>query len=377
MNDPRRYDFLIVGAGLFGACFARIATDSGKRVLVLERRQHIGGNCYTESVDGIHIHRYGPHIFHTSNQQVWDFVTQYATFNGFVNSPLAFSQGELFSLPFNMYTFYKMWGLRWPHEVAEKLSEQCLQLDRPPANLEEQALCLVGSDIYERLIKGYTQKQWQKHPKELPASIIKRLPLRLTFDNNYFNDRYQGIPQGGYTALFERLLSGIDVRTSVDYHQDRRFWDDQATRVVYTGKIDELFGYDQGELDYRALRFEDEWHDISNYQGNAVINYCDPDVPYTRLIEHRHFDPPQFQETLSTVVTREIPVRWDRSETPYYPINDRRNSSIYSAYAQRAESLPGLILGGRLAEYKYYDMHAVIASALLKTKQLGLRPSRH
>jgi len=374
LTEPR-YDFLIIGAGLYGACFARIATDSGKRVLVLERRNHIAGNCFTETVNGIHIHRYGPHIFHTSNQQVWDFLCQYVTFNNFVNSPLALSQGELFSLPFNMYTFYKMWGLRWPHEVQAKLSEQCLKLDRSPENLEEQALTLVGHDIYERLIKGYTQKQWQKHPLELPASIIKRLPLRLTFDNNYFNDRYQGIPQGGYTALFEKLLDGIDVRTGIDYHQNRQLWDDQASRIVYTGKIDELFNYDQGELEYRALRFEDEWHQQSNYQGNAVINYCDADVPYTRMIEHRHFDPPQAQESPSTVVTREIPVRWQRSETPYYPINDQRNASLYQVYLQRSESLPNLILGGRLAEYKYYDMHAVVASALLKTKQLGLRHS--
>jgi UDP-galactopyranose mutase len=365
------YDFIVVGAGLFGSCFARIAADQGKRVLVIERRDHIGGNCYTEQKHGIHIHRYGPHIFHTSNEAVWRFVNRFASFNSFVNSPLAYSQGQLFSLPFNMLTFYQMWGLRWPHEVEAKLAEQRLHLDREPKNLEEQALALVGHDIYERLIKGYTQKQWQQDPRDLPAQIIRRLPLRLTYNNNYFNDKYQGVPAGGYTSMFERLLAGIEVRTGIDFHASRSFWEEQTTSIVYTGKIDELFAYEDGELDYRTLDFEDQWLDTDNYQGNAVINYCDVDVPYTRSIEHRHFDPP-IQSQGMTVITHEIPAVWHRSKTPYYPINNSRNSKIYAAYSGKASALKSYILGGRLAEYCYYDMHAVIGSALVKAQQLGM-----
>lgn len=365
------YDFVVVGAGLFGSCFARIAADQGKRVLVLERRSHIGGNCYTEQHQGIHIHRFGPHIFHTSNETVWRFVNRFAVFNSFINSPLAYSQGALYSLPFNMHTFYQMWGVRSPEEAQAKLQEQRLRLDREPANLEEQALALVGTDIYERLIKSYTQKQWQKHPRELPAEIIKRLPLRFTYNNNYFNDKYQGIPIGGYTLMFERLLAGIEVRTGVDFHASRFFWQDQAETIVYTGKIDELFHYDEGELEYRTLEFHDEWLDTDNYQGNAVVNYCDLDVPYTRIIEHRHFDPP-VQAAGATVITKELPVEWQRDKTPYYPVNNDVNSRLYDSYSARAAHLPGHVLGGRLAEYKYYDMHAVVASSLLKAQQLGL-----
>lgn len=369
--SAKPYDFVVVGSGLFGSCFARIAADNGKRVLVLERRSHIAGNCYTENVNGIHIHRFGPHIFHTSNEAVWAFMQRFCVFNNFINSPLALSGGELFSLPFNMHTFYKLWGLRWPQEVSAKLEEQRLKLDREPANLEEQALCLVGSDLYERLILGYTQKQWQRHPTELPASIIRRLPLRLTFNNNYFNDKYQGIPIGGYTQLFQKLLHGIDVRLGVDFLSERDYWQSQAEVVVYTGKIDELFSYEHGELEYRTLEFEDEWLDQDNYQGNAVVNYCDREVPYTRTIEHRHFDPP-LERVDRTVITREIPIAWHRDKTPYYPVNDARNMAIFGRYQEQASVLNNMVFGGRLAEYTYYDMHAVVASVLLKAAQLGL-----
>jgi len=365
------YDFLVVGSGLFGSCFARIAADQGKRVLVLERREHIGGNCYTEQTGGIHIHRYGPHIFHTSNEVVWRFISRYANFNSFINSPLALSGGKLYNLPFNMNTFHQMWGLRWPHEAEEKLAQQRLKLEREPENLEEQALVLVGHDIYEKLIKGYTQKQWQKHPRDLPAEIIKRLPLRFTYNNNYFNDKYQGIPVGGYTEVFERLLSGIEVRTSIDFLAERSFWESQASKIVYTGKLDELFDYEAGELEYRTLQFDDEWVETKNYQGNAVVNYCDLNVPYTRVIEHQHFDPP-VQSNSRTIITREIPTEWNRDKTPYYPVNNDKNNKLFEEYARKAGALDSYVLGGRLAEYRYYDMHAVIGSALIKAQQLGL-----
>lgn len=365
------YDYLVVGAGLFGSCFARIATDNGHRVKVIDRRPHIGGNCYTEERERIHIHRYGPHIFHTSNEAVWSFINRFATFNNFINSPLALSRGQLLSLPFNMHTFYQLWQTRTPEEAKARIEEQRLQLDRAPANLEEQALTLVGHDIYERLILGYTQKQWQKHPRELPAEIIRRLPVRFTYDCNYFNDRYQGIPVEGYTQVFDKLLQGIDVQLAVDFHESRGHWESQAAKIVYTGKIDELFGFSEGELEYRALKFEDTWHQQRNVQGNAVINYCDADVPWTRMIEHKHFSP-QADDPACSVVTKETPMAWSRSETPYYPINNDANMAIYKAYADRAASLDRYILGGRLAEYKYYDMHAVIGSALLRCQSMGL-----
>ena len=365
------YDYLIVGAGLFGSCFARIATDNGLRVKVIDRRPHIGGNCFTEQKERIHIHRYGPHIFHTSNEAVWTFINRFATFNNFINSPLALSRGQLLSLPFNMHTFYQLWQTRTPQEARAKIDEQRLHLDRPPANLEEQALTLVGQDIYERLILGYTQKQWQKHPRDLPAEIIRRLPVRFTYDCNYFNDRYQGIPVNGYTQVFEKLLEGVDVQVGVDFHESRSYWESQAAQIVYTGKIDELFGFSGGELEYRALKFEDTWHQQRNVQGNAVINYCDVDVPWTRMIEHKHFSPPADDPECS-VVTRETPMTWSRNETPYYPVNNEANMAIYKGYADQAASLDRYILGGRLAEYKYYDMHAVIGSALLRCQSLGL-----
>ena len=369
--ETKPYNYLVVGAGMFGACFARIATDSGQRVLVLDQRDHIGGNCYTETQNHIHIHRYGPHIFHTSNEAVWKFLNRFCSFQPFINSPLAYSGGKLYNLPFNMNTFYQMWGLRTPAEVQAKLSEQRLSLDRDPANLEEQALTLVGDDLYRSLILGYTQKQWQQHPRDLPPEIIKRLPLRFTYDNNYFNDRYQGIPAHGYTALFQRLLEGLDVRLSIDFLADRAYWQDQADVIVYTGKIDAFFDYAYGELAYRSLRFEHEWHDCDNFQGNAVINYCDPDIAYTRMIEHRHFDPP-IQSPGCTIVTREYPIAWHRQETPYYPINDAHNMETFSRYQKEAQSLPQYLFGGRLAEYRYYDMHAVVGSVLTKAQQLGL-----
>lgn len=375
MSETRAsFDLLVVGAGLFGSCIARLATDSGKRVLVIERRPHIGGNCYTEKQNGIHIHRYGPHIFHTSNEAVWAFVNRFSSFNSFINSPLAISRGELFSLPFNMYTFHQLWGVLTPDEALTKLKEQRLQLNRPPANLEEQALTLVGRDLYERLIKGYTKKQWRQNPVDLPPEIISRLPLRLTYNCNYFNDTYQGIPKGGYTQMFERLLEGIDVRLNINFHDDRSFWECQAERVVYTGKIDELFHYNEGELEYRTQEFHDEWLETPNALGNAVVNYCDEEIAFTRKIEHQHFDPP-LESLARTVVTREIPCAWERSKIPYYPVNSSHNMKIYNRYAEMANALPNYLIGGRLAEYRYYDMHAVIGSALLKARAWDLVPN--
>jgi UDP-galactopyranose mutase len=373
-TEQKPFDFLVVGAGLYGACFARIAADHGRRVLVLERRPHVGGNCYSEEQEGIQIHRYGPHIFHTSNEAVWRFVNRYTSFNNFINSPLAMSQGDLFSLPFNMHTFHQLWGVITPQQAEAKLAQQRLKLDRPAANLEEQALSLVGEDLYNRLIKGYTKKQWLCEPSDLPADIIKRLPVRLTYNTNYFNDRYQGIPRGGYTAMFCSLLKGIDVRLGVNFHADRTNWTNQASVTVYTGQIDELFDYDLGDLNYRTLRFEDQWHETANFQGNAVINYCDETIPYTRMIEHKHFEPDNPCDPARTVVTQEIPEPWGRGKIPYYPVHTADSHQLYKRYAERAAANPNLILGGRLAEFRYMDMHAVIASALLKCRSLGMEP---
>lgn len=369
--NPNAYDILVVGAGLYGSCFARLAADAGMKVLVIERRSHIAGNCYTESIGGIQVHRYGPHIFHTSNPSVWKFITRYAEFNNYINTPLAVSRGELFSLPFNMYTFHQLWGVSTPQEARAKLREQCVDYGRPAENLEEQALSLVGSDIYERLIRGYTIKQWQKDPRDLPAEIIRRLPVRFTYNNNYFTDRFQGIPVGGYTKMFENLLSGIEVRLNVDFHHLRTYWEDQASMIVYTGKIDEFFDYEYGELEYRTLDFQDHWLATDNAQGNAVINYCDLEYPYTRRIEHLHFDPP-IKPIDSTIVTEEIPVKWSRDKIPYYPINNGRNMAIYNRYKERANIISKYIFGGRLAEYRYYDMHAVVGAAMLRFASLGL-----
>jgi len=366
---PPAYDILVVGAGMYGSWFARLAADSGLRVLVLDCRQHVAGNCYSEQQNGIHIHRYGPHIFHTSNQAVWQFVQRFSRFNHFVNTPLAFSRGELFSLPFNMYTFRQLWGVLTPDQARAKLREQRVDYGRPPANLEEQALATVGHDIYERLIKGYTMKQWQRHPRDLPAEIISRTPLRFTYNCNYYNDVFQGVPVDGYTALFLAMLDGIEVRLGVDFLADRHYWESQASRIVYTGRLDEFFDYDLGELDYRTLEFRDHWLETDNAQGNAVINNCDSDTPYTRKIEHRHFAPSSQLPSL-TVVTEETPVAWSREKIPYYPINTPVNMALYARYRERADAFSAYVFGGRLAEYRYYDMHAVIAAAMLRFQSM-------
>ena len=355
------YDYLIVGAGLFGATFARLARDSGKSCLVIDKRTHIGGNCYTENIEGINVHKYGPHIFHTNNKVVWDFVNRFAEFNNFILSPKAFSKGKLYSLPFNMNTFYEMWGATTPSKAKEIIEKQ--RFKGTPTNLEEQALSLVGQDIYQTLIKGYTEKQWGKKATELPSFIIKRLPLRFTFDNNYFNDKYQGIPIGGYTLMIQKMLDGIEVKLETDYFSDRECFNRIANQVVYTGCIDEFFDYEFGELEYRSLRFEHQVQDTDNFQGNAVINYCDQEIEYTRIIEHKHFEKVQ---TDKTVITKEYPQNYQKGLVPYYPINDLRNQMIYENYKNKSSSLTNFIFGSRLAEYKYMDMDTVIKSAMNK-----------
>lgn len=357
-----KYDYLIVGAGLYGAVFACEAKKAGKSVLVIDKRPNIAGNVYTEEVEGIHVHVYGAHIFHTNNQKVWDYITQYAQFNRFTNSPVANYKGELYSLPFNMYTFNKMWGVVTPAEAAAKIEAQRAEAGiTEPKNLEEQAISLVGRDIFEKLIKGYTEKQWGRDCKELPAFIIKRLPVRLTFDNNYFNARYQGIPMGGYTKMVANLLDGIEVRLNVDYLQNKAQLDALADKVVYTGPIDAYFGYALGALEYRSVRFETEVLDMPNFQGNAAVNYTDRETPWTRIIEHKWFE---FGTQPKTVISREYSSEWKPGDEPYYPVNDERNSALYQQYKALAEQEAGIIFGGRLGEYKYYDMDAVIASAL-------------
>mgnify|MGYP001476575177 FL=1 len=356
-----KYDYLIVGSGLFGTTFARLATDAGKKCLVIDRKEHIAGNCYTHDDGGIHIHRYGPHIFHTSNKKVWEFVQRFADFNNFILSPKAWSNGKLYSLPFNMNTFYEMWGTYRPEDAKRKIDEQTYM--GPVRNLEEQALFLVGTDIYETLIKQYTEKQWGRPARKLPSFIIRRLPLRFTYDNNYFNDRYQGIPIGGYTKMFEKMLDGIEVRINTDYLQDKEYFNSIAKKVIFTGPIDEYFGYSLGELDYRSLRFEEKRLGEDNYQGNAVINYCDTSRKYTRIIEHKHFEK---VNTDHTVITKEYPQKYRRGLTPYYPINDKTNQDLYKKYKEMSNSLTNVMFGGRLAEYKYMDMHVVIESAMNK-----------
>jgi len=356
-----KYDYLIVGSGLFGATFARLATDAGKKCLVIDRKEHIAGNCYTHDDGGIHIHRYGPHIFHTSNRKVWEFVQRFADFNNFILSPKAWSNGKLYSLPFNMNTFYEMWGTYRPEDAKRKIDEQSYM--GPVRNLEEQALFLVGTDIYETLIKHYTEKQWGRSARKLPSFIIRRLPLRFTYDNNYFNDRYQGIPIGGYTRMFEKMLDGIEVRINTDYLQDKEYFDSIANKVIFTGPIDEYFDYSLGELDYRSLRFEEKRLGEENYQGNAIINYCDNSRKYTRIIEHKHFEK---VDTDHTVITKEYPQKYRRGLTPYYPINDKTNQDLYKKYKEMSNSLTNVMFGGRLAEYKYMDMHVVIESAMNK-----------
>ena len=357
-----KYDYLIVGAGLFGAVFARQATDAGKSVLVIDKRDHIGGNIYTEAVEGINVHKYGAHIFHTNDKRVWGYVTRFAEFNRYTNSPVANYHGELYSLPFNMYTFNKMWGVVTPDEAKDKIAEQRAAAGiTEPKNLEEQAISLVGTDIYERLVKGYTEKQWGRPCTELPSFIIRRLPVRFTFDNNYFNALYQGIPVGGYTAMVERMLDGVEVRLSVDYLENRDELDALADKVVYTGPIDSYFNFCYGPLGYRSVRFENELLDTDNYQGNAVINYTDRETPYTRIIEHKHFE---FGTQPKTVISKEYSQEWQPGIEPYYPINDETNGALYAKYKALADGESRVIFGGRLAEYRYYDMDAVIASAL-------------
>ena len=362
------YDYLIVGAGLYGAVFAHEAKAAGKSALVIDRRAQIAGNVYTEEIEGINVHRYGAHIFHTNDSKVWNYVNQFAEFNRYTNSPVANYHGELYSLPFNMYTFNKMWGVVTPQEAEAKIAEQRAAAGiTDPKNLEEQAISLVGTDIYEKLIRGYTEKQWGRPCTELPAFIIRRLPVRLTFDNNYFNARYQGIPMGGYTRLVERMLKGTEVRLGVDYLEHRAEYDALADKVVFTGPIDEYFGYRLGHLEYRSIRFETEVLDMPNYQGNAVVNYTDRETPYTRIIEHKHFE---FGTQPKTVISREYSSEWKNGDEPYYPVNDEKNKALYEQYRTLAARESRVIFGGRLGEYKYYDMDAVIASALNKAEEL-------
>ena len=356
------YDYLIVGAGLFGAAFAREAVDAGKSVLVIDKRDHIGGNVYTESVEGINVHRYGAHIFHTNDRTVWNYVNRFAEFNRYTNSPVANYNGELYSLPFNMYTFNKMWGVITPQEAEAEIARQRAAAGiTEPQNLEEQAISLVGTDIYEKLIKGYTEKQWGRPCTELPAFIIKRLPVRLTFDNNYFNAKYQGIPEGGYTKMVENMLSGVEVRLNEDYLADKAAWDAMADKVIYTGSIDAYFNFCYGPLSYRSVRFETEVLDMPNYQGNAVVNYTDRETPYTRIIEHKHFE---FGTQPKTVISKEYSSEWQLGVEPYYPVNDAANTALYQQYKALADADQKTIFGGRLGEYRYYDMDAVLLSAL-------------
>ena len=356
------YDYLIVGAGLFGAVFAHEAYKKGRTCLVIDKRNNIGGNIYTESMEGINVHKYGAHIFHTSDKQVWDYVNRFAEFNNYINSPVAVYKDELYNLPFNMNTFSRMWNIRTPEQAREIIASQIADLGiTEPHNLEEQALSLVGRDVYEKLIKGYTEKQWGRDCRELPAFIIKRLPLRFVYDNNYFNDRYQGIPIGGYTAIIEKMLEGIEVRTGTDYFDFTRDNKDIARKTIFTGMIDEYYGYCYGPLQYRSVRFETEVLDCENYQGNAVVNYTDREVPYTRIIEHKHFE---FGKQPKTVISREYSSEWKQGMEPYYPVNNEENNALYEKYRELADKESNVIFGGRLGQYKYYDMDKVIAAAL-------------
>lgn len=369
------YDYLIVGSGLFGATFAHFARKRGKKCLVIDKRQHLGGNVFCESVEGINVHKYGAHIFHTSNKQVWDFVNSIVEFNRYTNSPVANYKGKLYNLPFSMNTFYQMWGVVTPEEAQAKIDEQRAEAvarmkadgATEPRNLEEQAQVLIGNDVYERLIKGYTEKQWGRECADLPAFIIKRLPVRLVFDNNYFNDKYQGIPIGGYNKLIDGLLYGIETKTNVDFFENRSHWESIADKIVFTGKIDEFYGYRLGKLNYRTVRFEQETLDMSNYQGNAVVNYTEREVPYTRIIEHKHFEMfgPAVYDCPKTVISREYSTEWQDGMEPYYPVNDETNSTLYAKYKELADKEKNVIFGGRLAEYKYYDMAPVIEKVFL------------
>ena len=362
----KHYDYLIVGAGLYGAVFAQKAMEAGKTCLVIEKRDHIAGNIYTEAVEGIQVHRYGAHIFHTNNDEVWGYVNRFATFNRYTNSPVANYKGEIYNMPFNMNTFNKMWGVITPAEAQAEIERQrAARYVAEPRNLEEQAINLVGTDIYEKLVKHYTEKQWGRPCTELPAFIIKRLPVRFIYDNNYFNALYQGIPVGGYTAMVEKMLEGAEVRLGVDYLADKAAWDALAGKVVYTGPIDAYFGYKLGALAYRSVRFETETLDMENYQGNAVVNYTDADTPYTRIIEHKHFE---FGTQPKTVISREYSAEWKVGDEPYYPVNDEANGALYQQYKALAEGEEKVLFGGRLGEYKYYDMDKVIEAALAAWK---------
>jgi UDP-galactopyranose mutase len=363
----KKYDYLIVGAGLWGSVFAYEAGKKGKTCLVIDRRNHKGGNVYCENIEGINVHKYGAHIFHTNDKEIWDYVNSFVEFNRYTNSPVANFNGELYNLPFNMNTFYQLWKVKTPEEARRKIEEQVLSAGiKEPTNLEEQAISLVGTDIYFKLIKGYTEKQWGRKATELPAFIIKRLPVRFTFDNNYFNDKYQGIPIGGYNKLTDGLLAGTEVRLGIDFEKDRAELSQLADKIVYTGKIDEYFNFKFGELEYRSLRFDHEILDSENFQGNAVVNYTDAETPFTRIIEHKHFE---FGRQEKTVITREFPLEWSKGVEPYYPINDAKNEATYKKYKSLGEE-ENIIFGGRLAEYRYYDMHQVIGSALKTCREI-------
>lgn len=363
----KKYDFLIVGAGLYGAVFAHEAKMRGKKCLIIDKRRHIGGNIYTEKIEDINVHKYGAHIFHTNNKDVWDYVNKFAQFNRYTNSPIANYKGEIFNLPFNMNTFNKMWGVITPKEAREKVEEQRREnYTEEPKNLEEQAINLVGIDIYEKLIKGYTEKQWGRSCREFPAFIIKRLPVRFTYDNNYFNSYYQGIPVGGYTSMIKSMIEGIDVKLNIDYLKDKEKWNNIADKVVYTGPIDAYFNYKFGVLEYRSVRFEEEILECENYQGNAVVNYTDREIPYTRIIEHKHFE---FGTQPKTIISREYSAEWKLGDEPYYPVNNSRNNELYDKYRILTKEEDKVIFGGRLGEYKYYDMDKVIEVALEKARE--------
>lgn len=367
----KKYDYLIVGSGLYGATFAYKANKQGKKCLVIDKRMHLGGNVYCENIEGINVHKYGAHIFHTNNKEVWDFVNSIVEFNRYTNCPVANYKGKLYNLPFNMNTFYQMWGITTPMEAQAKIEEQKTEavaklVGKEPSNLEEQALSLVGKDIYERLIKGYTEKQWGRKCTELPSFIIKRLPVRMIFDNNYFNDRYQGIPIGGYNKLIEGLLQGVDTQIGVDFFKERTYWESIAEKIVFTGKIDEFYDYRFGKLEYRTVRFEEEIFDMPNYQGNAVVNYTEKEIPYTRIIEHKHFEKfgSDIDNCPKTVISKEYSTEWKEGMEPYYPVNDERNNNLYQQYKSLVEKETHVIFGGRLAEYKYYDMAPIIEQVL-------------
>ena len=363
-----KYDYLIVGSGLFGSVFAYEMKKRNKKCLIIEKRNHIGGNIFTEKINDINVHKYGAHIFHTNNKEVWDYVNSFAEFNRYTNTPIARYKSELYNLPFNMNTFHQLWGVRTPDEAKKKINEQIKKYShiKQPKNLEEQALVLCGDDIYQKLIKGYTEKQWGRSPRELPSFIIKRLPFRFNFDNNYFNDIYQGIPIGGYTQIIEKMLNGIDLQLETNFFENREYFENISDKILFTGKIDEFFNYRFGKLNYRSLKFENEILKTPNFQGNAVVNYTDVEVPFTRIIEHKHFE---FGKQPTTYISREYPTEYDGSNEPYYPVNNEVNQNIFNNYKKLSKSYPNIIFGGRLAEYKYYDMHQIVARALKFSKE--------